>query len=136
MYTKEQFHETVGILVRAYMKDTLEHADCDHCAVGNLIAAKAPELYKKDPGAWYSPMPGQKKLANDQIKATGYSIEDIMHIEQAFEQCDIPEGMRWNDFRNDQYMLNGLHAVVDVLCEIHGMNETDKQEAKEMFVKA
>lgn len=137
MYTKELFHETVAILVKAYFDGTLEHADCDRCAVGNIIAARAPELYEKDPGAWYSPMQGQESLARQQVIATGYSKEHVFKIESAFEQCDdIPHGISWNDFTNDQWMFNGLMAVVDVLCEIHGMNEEEKKESKALFVKA
>ena len=36
----ERFHETVGILVKAYLNDTLEHTNCHACAVGNMIASK------------------------------------------------------------------------------------------------
>jgi hypothetical protein len=138
-YKNELFNETVTILVKAYMNDTLEHADCEACAVGNIIAARCPDIYEKDPGAWFDPMHGQKQLAKLQIASTGYSYEDVMKIEHAFENCEKPEHMKdtiWGNWKDPEWMFNGLMAVVDVLCEIHGMNETEKTEAKSLFVKA
>lgn len=41
---KKKFHETVGILVQAYLNDTLIHQSCQHCAVGNLITATGYEF--------------------------------------------------------------------------------------------
>jgi hypothetical protein len=35
---KERFDHTVSILVKAYLKGTLEHGKCVCCAVGNIIA--------------------------------------------------------------------------------------------------
>jgi len=61
------------------------------------------------------------------IKATGYEWQDLARIEKAFESADR---------RRKDVMFNGLMKVVDVLCEIHGMNETEKEESKAMFVKA
>jgi hypothetical protein len=137
MYTKEQFHETVGILVRAYMNDTLEHAECGACAVGNIIAAKSPELYNENPAAWYHPLERERPLAKKQLASTGYAFEDVMKIEKAFETCPIPDRLKntWGNWKDPEWMFNGLMAVVDVLCEIHGMNETEKQESKALFVK-
>lgn len=38
MKNKELFDKTIGILVNAYLNDTLENANCHACAVGNLVA--------------------------------------------------------------------------------------------------
>lgn len=138
-YTKELFHETISILVKAYMNDTLEHADFEACAVGNIIAYRCPELHAKDPVAWFDPLTGQKKLARLQIQATGYSHDDVWRIEKAFENCEKPEhllGETWINWKDPEWVFNGLMAVVEVLCEIHGMNETEKTESKAMFVKS
>jgi hypothetical protein len=147
MYTKEQFHETVGILVRAYMNDTLEHGNYCACAVGNLIAEKVGATLIYEPmksGSkfswshpefngyeWYCVNPTRKMITE-----SGYKHSDLMRIEKAFEHAEKPDDVSPNDFMNDKWMFNGLMAVVDILCEIHDMNETEKQEAKEMFVKA
>lgn len=40
MTNKERFDETVDILVKAYLNDTLQHGHCAACAVGNIIAKK------------------------------------------------------------------------------------------------
>lgn len=34
---EQKFHETVGILVRAFLEGTLEAMDCAACAVGNIV---------------------------------------------------------------------------------------------------
>jgi len=40
------FNDTVDILVKAYLNDTLEHGVCSACAVGNIcLAAGAPYSY-------------------------------------------------------------------------------------------
>lgn len=36
----KRFHETVDILVKAYLDDTLFSGFCEACAVGNIIAAR------------------------------------------------------------------------------------------------
>lgn len=162
MYTKELFHKTVGILVSSFMNDTLRHNDCCACAVGNIIAANinakviSPEEHT-DEDFWYTEFSvwirnGQEILpvwddlfvtfagqqtvypkmyrgwVKKQIDVTGYQWQDLAKIEHAFESASFGES-------KDDWMLNGLMAVVDVLCEIHGMNETEKQESKALFVK-
>lgn len=168
-YTKEKFHDTVAILVRAYMNDTLKHMDCSACAVGNIIAAKLNCTIERNPEqgndllwkrgtAWlepiwsrlfFTPQPQAKQrkwpkrnkgYIKMQVDASGYTWQELALIERAFEGCEIPLhdntlGRLKFNIDDDQYMLNGLMAVVDVLCEIHGMNETEKQEAKLMFAK-
>lgn len=151
MYTKELFHETVDILVRAYMNDTLRHGDCAACAVGNIIAYRMGLSIVPDPayngqpqafmmwsngeypnGGWFQvtkPKTIYSEKAIEQIKASGYEADHLRVIEYRFERADFGSSF-------DQYMFNGLMAVVDVLCDIHGMNETEKQESKALFVKA
>lgn len=136
MDNTEKFNETVGILVKAYLNDTLEHGNCHACAVGNIIAAHCGYKYvkiknrfcsvrwKDNPKQrWYHEDIGVYE--SDQTTATGYSKKDIFNIEAAFE-CT-----RFN--RNS--MFTGLMAVVDVLAEIHGIDLTQKQSAKELFIK-
>lgn len=36
--SRPSFDHTVGVLVKAYLNDTLDHGNCYACAVGNLVA--------------------------------------------------------------------------------------------------
>lgn len=150
MYTKEKFHETVAILVAAYMNDTLRHGDCAACAVGNIVAARMGLRIVQDPSyidcnqkfmmwsngeypneGWFQvtrAYEGFSQRAIEQIEASSYTAQQLRQIEKSFESANFVSSY-------DDYILNGLIAVVDVLCEIHGMNEVDKKEAKELFVK-
>jgi len=160
------FNHSVNVLVRAYMNDTLEHNNCYACAVGNLVADAYGYTYtdavdggcrkKKallqnngryfdrdksgiNVGAdWYNlidfidfidPNPQDPKGLKE-IEKTGYSFEEVKAIENAFESVS-----EYNK-SEDQYMLDGLMAVVDVLADIHGIDITAKEEAKKLFVKA
>lgn len=141
------FNHTVNVLVNAYLNDTLEHGECHACAVGNLVFACNRELAEKDRGAWFEVVvltPSEFRdneydkilaLANDQVKSTGYSIDELKQIEAAFEGAN-------DDFINEDELYykpdtyHGLMAVVDVLAEIHGIDLEAKEEAKKLFVKA
>lgn len=56
-----------------------------------------------------------------QISNTGYTVNQLMAIERAFENS------------NDEF--DGLMSVVDQLAEIHNIDLESKEEAKKMFVK-
>ena len=153
MKKKELFEKTVGILVNAYRNDTLEHRNCLACAVGNIIAANcgindiisSAEWEEKTGGfgsldwtGWTKVfmtvgtkqsinMSAYKGVAKFQIDSTGYSWQDLAKIEYAFETT--PRGN--ND---DDWMLNGLLAVYDVLCDIHEVNPTEVKAGEEVFV--
>jgi hypothetical protein len=138
----EKFHHTVGILVKAYLNDTLKHTNCYACAVGNIIADSLNLKFRRVKGMWhelnwdsedveaywYTYLSGGHKTeeAIEQILATGYSVEEIIKIEKAFEGCD------YND-SDEQWMFNGLMAVVDVLADIHKVDLSVKEEAKALF---
>lgn len=150
MIKEELYHKTVGILYDAYFNDTLEHRNCYACAVGNLIAANngyefttehsglrnfvwrgfAPygeEWIGRKVAHWYglvSPFRNctDKDVALKQILSTGYSIDEIILIEQAFESGDFGES-------KDEEMFNGLVAVLEVLKEIHQVTDEDLLQA-------
>lgn len=92
------------------------------------------------PGAPQKVYPLEYKYNLDaaaQINLTGYAWEDLAKIESAFESGNTLKHFQINDSpEKEEAMFNGLMAVVDVLCDIHGMNETEKQESKALFVKA
>jgi len=146
------FHYTVNVLVKAYLNDTLKHDFCTACAVGNIIAeANNVKLTKNFGGfiTWDKCGPhwgrlfltdshtGDQMINADRIKypeiiepikATGYKWRELARIEYAFETAD-----KGNN--EDEWMFNGLMAVVDVLAEIHGIDLKEKEEAKALFVK-
>lgn len=63
--------------------------------------------------------------AKREIDSTGYTVDELVEIEYAFESCS-EEGDK---------MLNGLYAVYDVLCEIHEVQADEVPEAQLVFVK-
>lgn len=157
MTQQEKFNQTVGILVRAYLNDELEHKVCSACAVGNIIAfhmgtkpgklsvpvecVVAGDKYvilRYDNNhfengeyamSWYTKMEGcASPDGARQIKSTGYSVGEIYAIEKSFESAPMGKS-------TDEWMFNGLMAVVDVLAKIHGINLEQSESAKLLFVK-
>lgn len=130
---KATFENSVDVLVSAYLHDELEHGDCAACAVGNLVKAQCG-TFDSSSFNWYdfaivkrrnSALYSEKNIqfAKDQIKATGYTIKQIIAIENAFERAS-PCG---------DYMFNGLMAVVDVLADIHQVDLSTKESAVLQF---
>lgn len=139
------FENSVDVLVKAYLNDTLQRGECHACAVGNLIQSGVGRLFtecEKDElrfhqNGWvkvfitmshnshYQRPENYKGIAKIQIDATGYSWQDLAKIEFAFESAP----------RTGDEMFNGLMAVVDVLAEIHGVDLTVKENAVGMFVE-
>lgn len=148
------FNHSVNVLVRAFMNNTLEHTNCYACAVGNLVADANKLDYSKTgfngglvahrrnekrvfPMFWLNPIgaPGcieEEFVTNDvllECETTGYSVYELALIEKAFEGAE--EGKS-----DDEWMFNGLMAVVDVLADIHGIDLTVREETKKLFVKS
>lgn len=145
---KATFENSLSVLVLAYINDTLTHLNCTACAVGNLIAAAhgckmvADEKMGRGYFQWIDEN-GQRKFVHwlrsvttifrdeDQeqdILWTGYSVEELRQIESAFEKSNKGNTL-------DEWMFNGLIAVVDVLAEIHGVDLTVKENAIGQFQK-
>lgn len=149
------FQNTLSILVTAYLNNTLVQGHPCGCGCGNIIAgvnnfkviSNGDNETARWEGAygsgfdWYEVIApgktfkGNRELGLIQIHSTGYTIEDFRKIESAFEDV--------NKLDNGQYappteesIFNGLMAVVDVLAEIHGIDLTEKESAKALFVKA
>lgn len=145
----EKFNDTVSILVKAYLNDELKHEDCSACVVGNLCDGNT--LWK----FLFMTCEGEQKpyldtcinemrfivlthhnmseesliqMAIKVCASTGYTVDELKRIEYTFETCN-----RGNSV--EEYMFNGLMAVVDVLAEIHGIDLTAKEHAKTLFVK-
>ncbi len=151
MKRQELYEKTVDILVQAYFNDTLRHGDCAACAVGNLINARkkfSTEERKKlnalggyEREGWsevfctYNRTQQEiipfnyKGLAKKQIDLTGYTYNQLAKIEKAFETADAGKS-------DEDWMFNGLMAVIDVLDKIHKNTDTNVTEnSKNKFNK-
>jgi hypothetical protein len=142
---KPTFEKTVDILVKAYLNDTLEHGNCYACAVGNMVAAANGYTYNRDDFSlkwsnermpvWIDPVwlgyvdrhHRSFERAKSEAESTGYTIDEIARIEEAFEYADR--------HGQDRDGYNGLMAVVSVLAEIHGVSLEEKERAQMLFVK-
>lgn len=143
------FENTVDILVKAYLNDTLRRGQCEKCAVGNIVHAAGHPMVDWDPdmempeescGNWkavfFTSKGYQRKfyttdiewqnLGLRMIESTGYTVDQLALVEYTFE----------TSYKGLDPMFNGLMAVVDVLAEIHGVDLTVKESAKLLFVKA
>jgi hypothetical protein len=115
MTDREKFFDTVGILVEAYLNETLVHGEPCGCAVGNIIAKKIGAKIIIEPtfdGYTETPKPrwinckagvdldgydwfqriragqvkfGDPEMGERHINLTGYTIKEIDAIERAFE---------------------------------------------------
>lgn len=129
--------KTRQILFDAYYNDTLEHGNCHACTVGNMVAANmgikivpvkefcmCTFRWEKDFPLWDSvfctgrgiqrknPLVYNSETPRAQIDATGYTWEELAKIEFAFETAHRGDS-------DEDYMYNGLVAVLDVLDQIH-----------------
>lgn len=140
----QKFHETVGILVKAYLNDTLEHGRCSACVVGNLCGGNPiwSYLFVTDQNGNQDYMPigywDEEHLshrydilqkAKNLCLSTGYSIDELKRIELTFETTIRAQP-------RDQRMFMGLMRVVDVLAEIHKVDLSVKESSKLLFVKS
>jgi len=134
MKNKEQFDNSIKVLVKAYLEGTLTHTLACSCAVGNLISdsmhCEASNWFdivfkinhKQDPLLLRNYSLGIKE-----INSTDYSIEEIILIEKAFESVVAV----YDDL--DGY--KGLCAVFDVLIDIHKGSDKQLKLAKEELIK-
>jgi hypothetical protein len=153
------FEETVNVLVKAYLNDTLVHGACSACAVGNIVSASMGKVALRMPGTstgfdphywadgskihwWdvFSTSSRRQRIdakqyygdAKEEIDSTGYTWQQLSRIEFAFESADGNA----SNYQDETWMFNGLMAVVDVLADIHGIDLQAKESAKALFVKS
>lgn len=148
----EKFQDTISILVKAYMNDTLKHMDCSACAVGNICGSlKWRYIFCTNTDSTFGIVLDQSFAQKDEplgclsqqnkllyyregleaIEKTGYTVNELARVENAFESAE------WKEMTEDDevWMFNGLMAVVEVLADIHGISLDQKESAKLMFVK-
>jgi hypothetical protein len=145
MIKEPLYHKTIGILVDAYFDDTLQHGNCSACAVGNLVAAAKGCTPNELRPHWQSihfvmettngyffktkSLFTNPEIGLNQLRSTGYTEFETAEIEWAFETA--PKGNS-----EDEWMFNGLMAVIDCLDKIHQVNDVNVSEAsKKRFVK-
>ncbi len=139
MKNKEQFNNSIKVLVKAYFEGTLGHGKCCACAVGNLIASALGYkfndrfLWTDDKEhvlstGWYNMVLDNTETETGlkQINSTGYSIAEIILIEKAFEADVITE--------EDEDGYKGLCAVFDVLVKIHQGSDKELELAKSQLI--
>ena len=137
-----RFSSAITALVNAFYNETLDKGSCTKCAVGNIVHHS---LNKINPeltgfaGEWtkvfMTPIGFTEQITTPDryygtskavIDSTNYSWQELALVEKAFES-----NTKQGDLSIDN-MYNGLMAVVDVLCEIEGIESTN---TKELFSK-
>ena len=158
---KASFENTVNILVKAYLDDTLVHSDCSACAVGNLVAAGKGYTYKREeyededgdilPGDLFwkeALLPKWRRVFMTQNCKHQYQNPQN-YTGDAKDEIDAT-GYAWQELArieyafetapkgkdDDEWMFNGLMSVVDTLADIHQIDLSVKESAKLLFVKA
>lgn len=146
MKNKSLYDKTVDILYQAYFNDTLKHLSCTACAVGNICGGNLEWrfLFVTEFGTQrnvidvhylttsVAPFNSQlevdkaRKRAFDLIESTGYTPYELAKVEYAFESADKGKS-------GEDWMFNGLVAVLDVLKEIHEVK--DDVEVRTKFKK-
>ncbi len=157
MKTSKRFNNAISALVKGFFNETLAKGDCSACAVGNIVGESigyTPTL--KDPSFCedriFSPnshwadvfvsVEGHGQMireynyegqAKENIDSTGYSWKELAKVEEIFELASKIHYENYRRFTKEEILqdqYNGLMAVVDVLCEIEGI---DTKEYKDMF---
>jgi len=84
---------------------------------------------------WGNPVKEELYSIKAEIRGTGYSIHELAYIELAFESAPGCPGEGGDLRQTDEWMFNGLMAVVEVLATIHNVDLSVKESAKSLFVK-
>jgi len=154
MNRKDIFDRSIAVLVKAYQDNTLQAVNCYACAVGNLVAAQAGVKYIQHPDVedeyfkwdtkiepdWFDAMcatrDGGDWLDKEQftrgcvqIATTGYTMKEVILIEDAFENTYSS----YSKHDGHDPMFEAMMGVYKVLCEIHEIDKPSKGE--EVFVK-
>jgi len=160
MKNPELFHKSIGILVNAFINETLTHKKCCACAIGNLIAGNNGYNPKDSATigsreSWLIQRPGSSiptviiptywtdvHCGGSMRKGrTEYpSVAGIKQLESTgyniYQTCQIEAAFENVLYEmNDKDGYNGLMRVVDVLIGIHEGTEDEKKTAKALFVK-
>jgi len=148
----ERFDRAVKALVKGYLNGTLKKGRCSMCAVGNIVYESGEfekpitvdlshtywsDVFSTQFGHQLFDLDNYDGQAKKLIDSTGYSVEELARVEKAFETNTKILSVFYEDYspqRIDEDQLNGLYAVVDVLCEIEGIEE-EADSYKQLFKK-
>lgn len=145
----ERFNKAYNSLVNAFYNGTLAKGTCKACAVGNIVAdaigikARVPKNTEEhitiDDNEYWDAIVFSSSAHNNKIEglkcviATGYSGQELLLIERAFENNTDINWDEYNksseqDILEDQF--NGLCAVVDVLLELDNIKPEEHYKQK------
>jgi hypothetical protein len=155
MKQPDLFRKTVDILFTAYLNGHLLRGNCCACAVGNLVAGNrgwgvnetlllwykdTAEGFERHYPRWnsvFSTCNGKQRVKmavyrgnkeiREEIFTTGYSLQELMRIEYAFETAK-PHPETGNDV-----VFSGLIAVLDVLFQLHQIEPGKRPRYKNML---
>lgn len=137
---QERFERAMKTLIQAFFNDTLAKGDCCKCAVGNICGGSAWRHVFATEHACLPQKFDMSKYNGDakiQIESTGYSAEELARMESAFEKNTKLDGSCFGVYPTSHFtrpelrttkeaimqdQFNGLMAVVEVLCEIEGLD--------------
>lgn len=153
------FDNSVKVLLNAYLNDTLKHADCSACLVGNLVGRKnnwahlfhtrldteteAHERLRFEEGKvyGYSFIFGYRQFDIDNTPEALECYERAMRVVKdsgytvhELEKLEYAFETAPKGNNDDDWMFNGLMSGIDVLAEIHNVDLTTVKETKELFV--
>lgn len=156
----DRVQRAIDTLLDAINNRTLAKGTCVACAVGNLVAkGMGAEIERithpkqtsfqcnEDNGYWgklfYTSHGYQKRLITDEkweknamenIKATEFSLAELMAIEFAFEtntEISWEHYHRHSDEEIKKDQIKGLEAVINVMMDFDDI----KEDVKEVFTK-
>ena len=136
----DRLRNSIEVLQRAYLNETLTAGDCTACAVGNLVAASGYEGNAKDWRFVFCTNEGTQEfydprdivygiyydLGLEAIEATGYSITELACIEFAFETALTED--EDDNMPEHQSQWIRLQAVLEVLFKIEGIEYNEEVE--------
>lgn len=160
MIREQTFNKSVDILVTAFFDGELLKGSCTKCAVGNLLGgaiewishfytqhSTKKQVFNRIPvitnGESHTVHARELVIARPDlacqvrdmfekadrlIEASDYSKEELMAIEHAFETAEEVDGVNSIDSQ-----FNGLMAVMDVLFDIHQVDEGRQRQCRARF---
>ncbi len=145
MRNKELYDSTVDIILDAYNNKKLMHGSACGCFIGNIVEKRCKNLDYKDiyldgnqvyTAYWYDVISNHyaktnvdlKELVKEQIDSTGYTVEEVIALEQAFESAISIEKRVIGERGLDIGQYEGMKAALKKLAEIHETPATESIE--------
>lgn len=128
---KANFDNTVSILVKAYLNDTLQHGSCYACAVGNIIASglgcEVVRIRKAFRDLSWSNNMDYPGLDRNEIKGWGAAFSTEFNDAGDLEQMRYEPALK-NPFVSEQIVASGYSwielAMIEFAFESSRKNST------------